>query len=600
MYWFDCQIPVDRRSGPGVATPLELTSRHGDDPILGVRLGHPLADRGFEFLMRDILQAALAPEDATAWRRMLVEPPGPEALAAALAPYRETFRLDHPTHPALQVRPAPERLAEADAKKPAGSRKPAPEAEEDGEEEEEEGPVGIGALLPDLPTKNAEKRNKDFFTRRGSIRTIGAGAVLPILYANQVLFIDKKGSYYSLPHGRTCILFQLVGRTLWETIWLNVLTRGTEGGGDAVWPARPDDPTAFPWLDSGLRDMSLDSNNARATRSMSRATLHPAHIPMTRRYLLAPPVIDRCDLTGMDGPAFKSFSRWPRGLQYETPDWWFYAAVRLENPKKPDEPQFLSANGPLRFNDWIETAIFSNAKNKNSKIIIHQPPSLRQFRSVFSASEELSEHGRRTTAIIEDGAIKVRCFAQYCYGSSNIGGTSQYELPVWHLPDEGQSWLGEIVSEDVDRLVRIAENLKKAVKNLSKDNKKKKANNQSLELDNALYDALLAAVDGQATEHAATLAALARDIPDRATRQAGAAESRTKLLKRTGRLALALFDETFPIDWTGITDKTIPKELKDKEVTSGERHPIPAVRNWLLKELAKIVNPTTERGPTHE
>lgn len=598
MYWFDCQIPVDRRSGPGVATPLELTSRYGDDPILGVRLGHPLADRGFEFLMRDILQAALAPEDATAWRRMLVEPPGPEALAAALAPYRETFRLDHPTHPALQVRPTPERLAEAAAKKRA--TKPAPEAEEDGEEEE--GPVEIGALLPDLPTKNAEKENKDFFTHRGTIKQIGAGAILPILYSNQVLFIDKKGSYYSLPHGRNCIFFQLVGRTLWETIWLNVLTRGAEGGGDAAWPARPDDPMTFPWMDSGLRDMSLDSNNARATRSMSRAALHPAHIPMTRRYLLAPPVINRCDLTGMDGPAFKSFSRWTLGLQYEKPGWWFYAAVRIETPNKPDEPQFLSAKGPLRFNDWIETAIFSNTENEKSKINRHQPPSLRQFKSVFSMSGELSEHGRRTTAIIEDGAIKVRCFAQYDYGQkpSTIGGTSQCELPVWHLPDEGQSWLGEIVSEDVDRLVRIAENLKKAVKNLTRDNKNKKGKNQYSKLENDLYDALLAAVDGQATEHATTLAALARDIADRATRQARATESRTKLLKRTGRLALALFDEAFPIDGTGITDKTLPKELKDKEVMSGERHPIPAVRNWLLKELAKIVNPTTERGPTHE
>ncbi|MFC7334752.1 type I-E CRISPR-associated protein Cse1/CasA [Rhodocista pekingensis] len=570
---------MDRRSGPGVATPLELTSRYGDDPILGVRLGHPLADRGFEFLMRDILQAALAPEDATAWRRMLVEPPGPEALAAALAPYRETFRLDHPTHPALQVRPAPERLAEAAAKKPA--RKPASEAEEDGEEEEA-GALPIAALLPDLPTGEAVKKDADFFIRRGSVTAIGAGPILPVLYAHMVLFPPGGGGYLGLPHGADSIKFQLIGRTLWETIWLNVLTRGAEGGGDAVWPARPDDPTAFPWLDPALPGMPLGRKEDGAARPMNRAALHPAHIPMPRRYLLAPPVQGRCDLTGREGPVFTGYSRWPKGLQYQPDGWWFPAMVRIEDAAKPDAPpQFLRARGPLRFDDWLESAMLKDEerapdrKDRPQGKVRRLPPVLRQFKAGAAGAAELSDGGTRATALMEDGSVRVRVFAQYPFGKA-VGGMSQRELPLWHLPAERQSWLGEVVSKDVGRVKEMAGALQISVRAAVTKGRR----DGSAALADTLGDALLAAVDGQATEHAAALAALARDIADRAARQAAATESRTDLLKRTGRLALALFDEAFPVDPTGVTDKAL---------TSDDRFSIPAERDRLLGRLGHIL-----------
>ena len=121
-------VPVVRRSGPGLATPLTITADYDDDPVLAVRFGHPLADIGFHFLLRDVLQAALAPRNNADWVRRLATPPTPAELETALAPYRDAFIIDHPVHPALQVRPSAERLAEAAAGKPAKGKKKAKDA----------------------------------------------------------------------------------------------------------------------------------------------------------------------------------------------------------------------------------------------------------------------------------------------------------------------------------------------------------------------------------------------------------------------------------------------------------------------------------------
>jgi CRISPR system Cascade subunit CasA len=547
-----------------MATPLTLNDGYYDDPIVAVRFGHPLVERGFEFLMRDILQAALAPRSLSDWRRLLASPPPPDQLEKAIAPYEGAFLIDHPSHPALQVRPSPERLAEATGRKPSKARRT---VQEDVDEDDEDtlGLQPIATLLPDAPTGEAVKQDADFFVRRGGVTAIGAGAILPVLYAHMVLFPPGGGGYLGLPHGADSIKFQMVGATLWETLWLNVLTQDAEGMGTAAWPA-PSDATVFPWLDDSLAGMPLGRKDEQAGQSMERARLHPAHIPMPRRYLLAPPALGRCDLTGLEGPVFTGYSRWPKGLAYQAKGWWMPWASRLLSPDKPDDPsQFLRARGPLRFDDWLETALFTdrpagNTSNAAKRRLL--PPVLRQFQSAGS-SGTVSQSRRsgaqpHATALMEEGSLRIRACTQFFYNKP-VGGMSQRELPVFDLPSADLGWLGGEMSRTLESLGRMAGALQAAARNACRAGHREGAT----ALADHLKDRLLADLDGTVLDGSGRLAIIARERPTDDERfEAAEAVARTLLFQ--GRdAAIRLFDEAFPITGTASTDRPLAVQRRE-------------------------------------
>lgn len=562
LSFFTQPIPVIRqRSGSGVATPLTLTDGYHDDPILAVRFGHPLAERGFEFLMRDILQAALAPRNLADWKRLLASPPSSDHLRQALAPYEDAFQIDHPSHPALQVRPSPERLAEAAERKPAKARRTAhDEADED--DEDSVGLQPIATLLPDAPTGEAVKQDTDFFVRRGGVTAIGAGAILPVLYAHMVLFPPGGGGYLGLPHGADSIKFQMVGATLWETLWLNVLTRDAEGMGTAAWPAPPD-ATVFPWLDDSLADMPLGRKDEEAGRSMERARLHPAHIPMPRRYLLGPPAPGQCDLTGLDGLVFTGYSRWPKGLAYQAKGWWMPWASCFLSPDKPDDPpQFLRARGPLRFDDWLETALFTDRRAENASTATKQrrlPPVLRQFQSAASHGM-VGQSGRsgaqsHATALMEGGSVRIRASAQFFYNKP-VGGMSQRELPVFDLPSADLGWLGGEMARTLETLGRMTSVLQIAASNACRAGHRKGA----AALADHLKDRLLADLDGAVLDGAGRLAVIVRELPTDDERADAADAVARALLLKARSITIHLFDEAFPITGTATIEGLLAKE----------------------------------------
>lgn len=580
LHFFQQAIPVDRRSGPAVATPLQLTEAHEDDPILGVRLGHPLADRGFECLMRAVLQAALAPENLDEWLDRLWQPPSPEELARLLAPYRETFRIDHPEFPAMQVRPSPGRLEETGGKESKRRGK----AVLDEEDAEPDGAQPISALLPDVPTGEAIRQDTDFFARRGGVKAIGSGAMLPVLYGHMVLFPPGGGGYLSLPHGTDSLKYQIVGPTLWQTLWLNVLTRGAMGGASAVWPADPADPRVFPWRDPELPHLPLGRNEDGAAKPMERARLHPAHIPMPRRYLLSPPVQGRCDLTGIEGPIFTSYRRWPKGLQYNPRGWWFPSISEVRTVgKEPDGFSPARAGGPLRLDDWLETAVLDEAdvaRLQPGQRWRSIPPVLRQLRTVLETrSHELTGLGgerQAGTAVSPDAAIRVRVYAQFLFGKA-VGGMDQRELPVWVLEGDSAGWMRGAVSSLVAAFGEMAGALRFSAQAAARHGKRE----GPAAIADTLKDALLARLDGAATALPGRLATLAREHGAGEPRQAAAAALRDDLLRRALTMALALFDETFPVDGTGVTDKAL---------LDGGRYTIPAERRRLVERLGQIRN----------
>ena len=579
MYcWLDQPHRFRRRSGePFVASPLDITDGYDSDPVVAVEAGHPFARIGFEFLLRDIFQAALAPATGKEWVALLAAPPSPDDLRQRLKPYRRAFVLDDAVSPVFQVRPNSERLAEQQERKPAKgggrSRKAAaPPPGDEGDEEEGAGELPVATLLPDLPSGEAVKQGADFFVKRDEEMAIGAGAILPVVYAHMVLFPPAAGGYFGLPHGADSVKFQLVGNTLWQTLWLNVLARDAAEYQDVPWPA-PVDATVFPWLDPTLAGLPLGRRDEGAARPVGRAGTHPAAFIMPRRYLLGSPEPGRCALTGIEGPVYRGFRRWPKGLQYQSLGWWHPAMATVETAtaKPEDGPRFVRARGPLRFDDWLGMALFdqsrpSGAANKKSTARVPRlPPVLRHFSDrhanldAFRLSKPVQARALMGgeaggSVLFSKTCWRVRAFAQF-YDGKAAAGTTGRELPVWHLPEGGADTLAHAVVAITEKLGEMSRYLRIAARNVAggghKDAKTKIADD--------LADALLAGLDASVVALPDRLAGDLVADGDEAWNERRAVREH-EILKEARGLALGLFDGAFPIVGADKTAQTIAVE----------------------------------------
>jgi CRISPR system Cascade subunit CasA len=602
LRWFDTLLTFKTRSGKRVeATPLDITNNADTDPIVGVIGRHAYVEIGFRFLMRDILQIALAPADADAWAALVAHPPTPNDLRQSLEVYREAFILDNERFPAMQVRPTPERLTEIANQKPRGTK-------EQGNDDDG-GAEPIAALLPDAPTENVVKKGHDFFVKRDTVGAIGAGAILPVFYAHMVLFPPSGGGYFSLPHGIDSLKFAVASDTLWRSIAANLLDRQQGAMSSGSWPA-PCDFTVFPWLDPGLAALSLKRGQPEARRLVRRSSIHPAAIPLPRRYLLCESSQRRCDLTGVLGPTFARYERWPNGLQYDSRDWWapFAASVEMlewtgsnwapRNAKvkaRPDDhdeasvegsdtesssTMFLKSRGPLRFDQWLELSLddppsppTDGGTAKRWRRVL-RPPAV----SAFAAREPrlAEEFGRASqrSSLARRTGFRLEATSAALDGKA-LSGFDQGSLPLWWARDKAAASVADGVRGILRASHSIASALELAAKNTAKSLDKPPV------LGRELRNGLLAALDarlGEATQ--AMFRAFAGAAEEDQAREKVLA-LRSELVRIARREALELFDSNFPfatIDQTAIR--------------------IVGARRKLESALSRIVASETPHDPT--
>jgi CRISPR system Cascade subunit CasA len=421
--WFDQHLLFLTRSGRFFhGPPAAIVRDHAKDPVVAVAGGHLHVEYGFFFLLRDCLQIAQPDLARDEWAGVVRNPPSEEDLQAWFAPYREAFDLEHPVYPAMQVRPAADIAPRKSKPRKAQSSRAAAEDDTD-EEEERDGLMTIETLLPDAPTDNQAKKGRGFFGSVGAIPALGAGIVLPVIYANQLLFPPAGGGYYATPSGADAVRYTIAGDTLWKSIWCNVLRRTSEEFAGRAWPPAVDGKL-FAWLDPRLRQAPLGRGEAGAVVPFDRATMHPAAILMTRRYLLQPHVQGRCALTGLEGPVYRAYERWPNGPQIEAESWTDGALSRLEavtgggngpwvaQPDRKIRPAFMKASHGLRFDDWIGRAVTSDvephAREKGEAIRWSTPPALREFQKLLS---HLTDGDRTVRSTSHAGRFQLKAFA---------------------------------------------------------------------------------------------------------------------------------------------------------------------------------------------
>jgi hypothetical protein len=264
-----------------------------------------------------------------------------------------------------------------------------------------------------------------------------------------VLFPQSSGGYFGLPHGANSIKFAVRGDTLWESIWANVIN-APENEGAPV----PCDHMVFAWLDPSLREMPLGRKDESARRSVARSKLPSYFVPLPRRYLLGVQTTGLCDLTDVEGPSYTDYKRWPAGLQYEPRNWTMpFVAERKTyvfgasgwRPKtaasdsqegNANGPEFVNANGPLRFDDWLEASLDEareppeQAELDQKYKSVDQPAAVVAFRKRAMLLTEV----QKSTALVTEVGFRLEAIGANLDGKV-MAAFSRRQLPLWYARD---------------------------------------------------------------------------------------------------------------------------------------------------------------------
>lgn len=538
--WLDLAFLYILRDGSLSEGPIEslLDGHDGDNPVVGVAGGHPYAVHGFAFFLTALLQIAAPPRNPEEAAERLFAPPTPAEFRGWLERIRPALWLTGTDTPLFQVRPT------------AGW---------------EPDPQPIASLLPDTPTRNAIDKGEDFFAKRDSVRAIGLWLLPPILYAHQVLFPSAGGGYLSLPHSANAPKYAVTGDTLWRRTWANVAPTDTTELARGPWLA-PCNATVFPWLDGRVRGLALDriSDNKRAALRAAGKEVpdtilelglmdrHPAAIPMPRRYLLDPPHEGVCSLTGQPGLVVSTYQRWPQGLRYPK-DGWFHPAVARQTVYSADQPEehgFPQAGGPLRFDDWLAMALGADpsppqGEFKGKRVLRQAPLVVRNFHRLFEDLQRISPVGTgEATALGGDLPFGVTVLAQFSYGNA-VGGFSERSLPLYALPSaDAAKDLATRATTMVDGIAAVAGTLRRhAAMAVQLGNADRKAS-----VAGDLADSLMARLEPEVIDAVGRLATVL--APSDANPQTPL-DVTEAIAGKARRLALAMFDDAFPV--TGVT-----------------------------------------------
>ena len=214
-------IPVKRKAGekPEYISPSQVTDGLATNPVIALAAPRPDFNGALIQFLIGLVQTACPPTGESEWQKKFRNPPSSEELKAAFERYADAFILDGD---------GPRFMQDLDLTATAGEQNK------------------IDHILMEMPGDQTLDKNTDHFLKRDTVRNICLSCCAMALFTLQTNApAGGKGHRTSLRGGGP--LTTLVrGKTLWETIWLNVITRDSFGHfGNAGKTGGSD---MFPWL----------------------------------------------------------------------------------------------------------------------------------------------------------------------------------------------------------------------------------------------------------------------------------------------------------------------------------------------------------------
>jgi CRISPR system Cascade subunit CasA len=412
----DAWIPIRRKHGEETRiAPWEVTTRYGDDPIVTLAAPRPDFNGTLIQFLIGTLQTTCAPDSPRAWRTWLREPPSPEELHAKLHPVAYAFELDSDGTRFMQ-----------DAELKSAVVKEA---------------TPIGALLIDSPGENTMQRNTDHFIKRGGVEKLCSTCTATALFTLQTNAPSGGQGHRTGLRGGGPLTTLIMGDTLWQTVWLNVL-ENTAFLADSGDPGKAEPSHHFPWLAS-----TRTSEKGSRTEMTTPLDAHPDQRfwAMPRRIWLLhenATLSEPCDICGE-------------------------AETKLYR-------QYLTKNYGVNYHGpWLHPLSPYNIDKDNQPIPVHPQPGGIGYRHWLGLVENSSDNSRRIARVVEqyrklqrkdDDDRRLWAFG---YDMENMKARCWYdaEMPIILVSEDVEAEYKEQIEAMIQAAQQVASEVRRHVKN---------------------------------------------------------------------------------------------------------------------------------------
>ena len=192
----DAWIPIRRQDGTrSLIAPWQITEDFDTNPIIALDATRPDLNGALIQFLIGLVQTVLSPKNDRSWRHGLTFPPDGSAVKRAFEAIAFAFDLDGDGPRFMQD------LTLADGKK-----------------------NGIGTLLIEAPGSKTLRDNTDLFIKRGAVEEMCLSCVAAVLLTLQINASSGGVGHRTSLRGGGPLTTLVLGDTLWQTIWINVLT----------------------------------------------------------------------------------------------------------------------------------------------------------------------------------------------------------------------------------------------------------------------------------------------------------------------------------------------------------------------------------------
>lgn len=295
-----------------------------------------------EFLI-GLVQTCIAPRNEREWRKMRDTPPDPDTLHNAFGAHSDAFLLDGDGPRFMQdLTLTPEEAGE---------------------------PVPIGSLLIESPGANTITHNADLFIKRGGVNRLCPACAAAALFTLQGFAPSGGAGNRTSLRGGGPLTTLVLGSTLWETVWNNILTEeflNGLGGNHSL----PTAGSLYPWL--------AKTRTSTKGEEVFLGEVHPLHkywgMPRRIRFVFSNSSSAPCDLCNQEsGQTVTGLLARPRGYNYAGS--WMHPL----SPIREMNEQLLAVKGSsdgLAYQNWLGL-VYREVNQKNP---VQAAPVIRYYR----------------------------------------------------------------------------------------------------------------------------------------------------------------------------------------------------------------------------
>jgi len=414
----DPWIQVIRKSGERkLITPAGLVDRYAEDPVLALGSSRPDFNGALVQFLIGLVQTSCPPVNESEWRKKFSKPPTTDELQSAFGRYAHAFNLDGD---------GPRFMQDLDL------------SEKEGESNQ------IDHLLMEMPGAQTLDKNTDHFLKRDTVKQICLPCCAMALLTLQTNAPAGGRGHRTSVRGGGPLTTIVMGRTLWETIWLNVLTaESLSHYGDA---RKISDSDLFPWMGHTRTSEKNEETTSQHVNPLQMFWGMPRRIRLTYSSSAKE---SPCDLCGsVSSHSVTEYHDKSYGINYK--GGWHHSLTPYSANEKKEEPQPKHAQaGGISYRNWlglVQNNIEKNSRNEPA-VVVHT------FRQ------------ERQEALSGNNEIPFRLWA-FGYDMDNMKACGWYEgtMPLIHLAADIKPEYENAVSQMIKTASLIAYNVRTCVK----------------------------------------------------------------------------------------------------------------------------------------